>query len=89
MVQDIPGKVSFTFDAWTSDPGDLFLSVTGHYIHSPPENPNDWKLKTEQLAFSPIEGRHSGANMANLLVRTVDRYSLRKKVSPSPCSTCT
>jgi len=28
-----------------------------------------------------MHGRHSGANMANLLVRTVDRYDLRGKVS--------
>ncbi|KAG2740806.1 hypothetical protein CY34DRAFT_27435, partial [Suillus luteus UH-Slu-Lm8-n1] len=28
ILKDIPGKVSFTFDAWTSDPGDPFLSVT-------------------------------------------------------------
>ncbi|KAG1893708.1 uncharacterized protein F5891DRAFT_962532, partial [Suillus fuscotomentosus] len=72
-----------------SDPGDPFLSVTGHYIHSPPEHPNDWKLKTEQLAFSPIKGQHSGANMANLLVRTIDRYGLRKKVSLFACLLCT
>ncbi|KAG0696310.1 hypothetical protein DFH29DRAFT_813150, partial [Suillus ampliporus] len=64
-----------------SDPGDPFLSVTGHYVHAPPDRPDDWKLQTEQLAFVPIEGRHSGANMANLLVRTVDRYGLREKVS--------
>ncbi|KAG1893156.1 uncharacterized protein F5891DRAFT_1196785 [Suillus fuscotomentosus] len=44
ILKDIPGKVSFTFDAWTSDPGDPFLSVTGHYIHAPPERPNAWKL---------------------------------------------
>lgn len=85
MVQDIPGKVSFTFDAWTSDPGDPFLSVTGHYIHAPPERPNAWKLRTKQLAFAPMEGRHSGANMANLLTRTVDCYGLHKKVGWFSC----
>jgi hypothetical protein len=77
----IPGKVSFTFDAWTSGPGDPFLSVTGHYINAPADKPQDWELKCEQLAFTPIEGNHSGANMANILVRTVDRYGIRNKVS--------
>ncbi|OJA11406.1 hypothetical protein AZE42_13443 [Rhizopogon vesiculosus] len=76
ILKDIPGKVSFTFDAWTSDPGNPFLSVTGHYIHAPPEQPNNWKLKAEQLAFTPMEGRHSGANMASLLMRTIDHYHL-------------
>ncbi|KAM6491680.1 hypothetical protein JOM56_012833, partial [Amanita muscaria] len=28
----LPCKVSFTFDAWTSQPGDPYLSITGHYI---------------------------------------------------------
>ncbi|KAF8878632.1 hypothetical protein BD779DRAFT_1403148, partial [Infundibulicybe gibba] len=32
----VPGKVSFTFDSWTSDPGDPFLSVTAHYIITAP-----------------------------------------------------
>lgn len=80
-LQDIPGKVSFTFDTWTSDPGDPFLSVTSHYIHTQPDKPNDWKLRTEKLVFLLIEGHHTGANMVNLLVCTVDRYSLRPKAS--------
>ncbi|KAG2102166.1 hypothetical protein BD769DRAFT_1393713 [Suillus cothurnatus] len=45
ILKDIPGKVSFMFDAWTS--GDPFLSVTSHYIHVPPERPNAWKLQTD------------------------------------------
>lgn len=69
-----------TFDAWTSEPGDPFLSVTGHYIDAPPDKPHEWVLKTDQLAFSPIEGNHSGSNMANILMRTVDRYGIRDKV---------
>jgi len=81
IYQDIPSKVSFTFDAWTSDPGDPFLSVTGHYIFVRPDRPNDWELRTEQLAFTPLCGRHSGANMASLLVLTVDHYDLHGKVS--------
>ncbi|KAG1811121.1 uncharacterized protein BJ212DRAFT_1278098, partial [Suillus subaureus] len=52
-----------------------------HYIHTQPDKPNDCKLQTEQLAFSPIEGCHTGANMANLLVCTVDWYSLHPKAS--------
>ncbi|KAF8228257.1 hypothetical protein L208DRAFT_1037636, partial [Tricholoma matsutake] len=30
--ENIKGKVSFTFDTWTSDAQDPYLSVTGHYI---------------------------------------------------------
>lgn len=79
-LADIEGKVSFTFDTWTSNAQDPYLSVTGHYITAPKDHPHDWKLKSEQLAFTHFEGNHSGVNMANVLVRTVDRYDLRDKV---------
>ncbi|KAF8240505.1 hypothetical protein L208DRAFT_1146438, partial [Tricholoma matsutake] len=31
-LADIEGKVSFTFDTWTFNSQDPYLSVTGHYI---------------------------------------------------------
>jgi hypothetical protein len=74
------GKVSFTFDTWTSGAHDPYLSVTGHYITAPNNQPQDWELKSEQLAFTHFEGNHSGANMANVLFRTVEKYGLRDKV---------
>lgn len=80
-MQNVRGKISFTIDSWTSDPGDPYLSITGHYIDVSPENPLVWKLSEEQLAFEPIEGDHSGANMAKIVVQTIDRYGLREKVS--------
>ena len=76
----MPGQISYTFDTWTSETGDPYLSITGHYISAPDDWPQDWELKSEQLAFAPFEGNHSGANMANVLVRTVDRYGIREKV---------
>ena len=84
MFQSLPGKVSFTFDTWTSEAGDPYLSVTGHYISAEKETPHEWELKSEQLAFTHIEGNHSGANLGGILVRTIDRYSIRNKVSHIP-----
>jgi hypothetical protein len=72
--------VSFTFDAWTSQVGDPYLSITGHFIHDVGAG---WKLHSEQLAFTPLPGRHSGANIGNTIMRTVDRYGLREKVCQS------
>ena len=34
-LANIKGKVSFTFNTWTSDVQDPYLSVTGHYITAP------------------------------------------------------
>jgi hypothetical protein len=74
------GKVSFTFNTWTSAAQDPYLSITGHYIIAPEDRPQEWELKSEQLAFTHFEGNHSGANMATVLFRTVDNYALRDKV---------
>jgi hypothetical protein len=81
VLAKIEGKVSFTFDTWTSDAQDPYLSVTGHYITAPEGRPREWKLTSEQLAFSHFEGNHSGANMATVLMKTIDRYDLQKKVN--------
>jgi hypothetical protein len=69
--------VSFTFDAWTSQVGDPYLSITAHFVHGVGAN---WKLRSEQLAFTPLPGRHSGANIGNAIMQTIDRYGLWEKV---------
>ncbi|KAJ6631849.1 hypothetical protein B0H10DRAFT_1937605 [Mycena sp. CBHHK59/15] len=65
--------------------GDPFLGVTGHYIDAPADSPEDWSLKSEQLAYTPIEGNYSGDNLSRILVRTVDGYDLRDKVDIVLC----
>ena len=79
-LKRIPSKISFTFDAWTSAPGDPYLSLTAHFIDAPSDRPTAWELKSDQLIFQEIEGRHTGKNMSNILSCALDRYSLRGKV---------
>lgn len=79
-LSKIEGKVLFTFDTWTSEAQDPYLLVTGHYIVVLDASLNKWELRTVQLAFTHFEGHHSGANMANVLLRTINRYNLREKV---------
>ena len=78
--KNIQGTVSFTFDTWTSKTGDPFLSITGHYIAASPDRHDVWKLKTQQLAFASFEGHHSGTNMSNVSICTLDHYSICEKV---------
>ena|ERR1700722_12188723 len=78
--QDIPGQISCTFDAWTSSAYDPYLAVTAHYISSPPAQPNSWELRSRVLGFMEIEGNHSGANTAAVILRVIDRYGIRHKV---------
>jgi hypothetical protein len=47
---------------------DPFLGVTGHYIDTPADSPEDWNIKSEQLAYTLIEGNHSGDNLSKILV---------------------
>lgn len=54
--------------------------MTGHYIAAPKNNPQAWALKSEQLAFSPFEGHHTGSNIAQVLIRVIDKYNIRTKV---------
>jgi hypothetical protein len=79
-MEKISSKISFTFNAWTSEPGDPYLSLTAHYIDTPANFPDTWELRSEQLIFQEIQGRHTGKNMADLLGHALDRYKLRSKV---------
>ena len=74
MLKDIDSKVSLTFNTWTLLVGDPFIGVTAHYINS------QWELKSEQLAFTPLEGDHSGANIRSILIETIDTYGLWSKM---------
>jgi hypothetical protein len=65
--------VSLTIDTWTNKNGDNFLSVTGHWI-------SDSRLRSAQLALTRVDGRHTGKNLARLLVQVIDCYGLQKKV---------
>ena len=74
------GEISFTFDTWTSEGSDNFISVTAHYIDSPTDQPDQWTLKEDQLAFTLLEGHHTGENIASVLASIIERYDIREKV---------
>jgi hypothetical protein len=68
------------FDTWTLGTSDPYISITAHYIYSPSEQLHEWSLKAEQLAFAPFKGNHSGVNMSNIVVETVEHYRIQDKV---------
>ena len=70
-----------TFDTWMSLVRDPFIGVTAHYISAPNDNPQKWELKSEQLAFTPLVGDHSGANIGSILIETLDTYGIHEKVT--------
>lgn len=50
--------------------------MTAHYIVSPDDKPADWFLQNDQLAFKHLPGSHTGANIAQALVKILDRYEI-------------
>ena len=73
-LQQSPGKVSLTFDGWTSAVMTAYIAVTAHYITE------DWELAAELLAFEEQPGSHSGENLAECLYTIVDRNDIGNKV---------
>jgi hypothetical protein len=79
-LQHIPGQISITLDAWTSNAYDPYLAVTAHYIESPLDQLTKWSLKTDLLGFTEIKGNHGGANQAAIVLHIVDCYNIHDKV---------
>jgi hypothetical protein len=58
-------KISIALDAWTSNNHLSFLAVKGYYIN------NSWQLCEKLLDFIPMRGKHSGASMAEEVIRVL------------------
>jgi hypothetical protein len=56
-LQETPGKISFTLDAWTSRNQLPFLGITAHWIDS------NWNLCSTLIDFRLLLGPHSGENL--------------------------
>ncbi|RDB19757.1 hypothetical protein Hypma_013237 [Hypsizygus marmoreus] len=76
-LQDAPGRISLTFDGWTSAIMQAYLAVTAHYIT------DDWVLRAELLTFDELAGSHSGENTAEVLYDILDKTKIKEKVSLS------
>jgi hypothetical protein len=76
----VPGKISITFDAYTSRASDPYLAITTHFIDAPPDNPSSWRLSSDVVAFENVPGAHTGVNLASVIASVVDRFDFRSKV---------
>ena len=52
-----------------------------HYIALPEGQANNWELRSKVLGYTDIEGNHSGANTAAVILQVVDQYGIRQKAS--------
>jgi hypothetical protein len=61
-------------DGWSSlSSCNPYLGVTVHWVHSAPESPTEWSLRTLLLAFWEVQGNHSGDNLAKIVLGIFDR----------------
>ena len=63
--------VSFTTDMWTSCARMGYITVTAHYISS------DWKLHNKVIATRAVPEKHTGVNIANVLINIKDEFQIQ------------
>ena len=71
----MPGKISFTLDAWTSSNCIPFLGITAHWIS------DKWELKNTIVDFVKLEGPHSGKNIKEVFLNSLNNLGITTKVN--------
>ena len=67
-------KFSFTIDGWSGINGKSYYSVTVHFIDE------DWILQSIVLDFIPSKGKHTGAHIAKIFLKSLKSFSLKTKI---------
>jgi len=81
LVTGINSLVSIVYDGWSSKRRRSFVSYSIQYIHSPPEDPYHWTLKSHLLDFHRTVGRHTGLMVGNDIIGVIRKFGLKDKVS--------
>ncbi len=81
MIYDnlLPGlgdetKVSIAIDCWASPNTLSFLGITAYYISE------DWEYKEVLIGFEPVEGAHTGENLAYIVEDVLSRLKLTRRL---------
>jgi hypothetical protein len=75
ILQTTSGLISFTTDIWTSPSTKAFISLTAHFIDT------KWNLRNLIVDFKQICGSHTGINIKNAFVLSLESLSLQNKVT--------
>jgi len=68
------GPVHIAFDGWTSDNGRSLQGIVGFVF-----NPFELKIMPVLLGIKEVEGKHTGANIASCISKTLDQYQIKDK----------
>jgi hypothetical protein len=74
LLQEAPGKISFTVDVWTSANMEPFLGVTAHWIDK------EWRLQDTLLDLVPLEGSHTGESLCAAFVGVCSDFGILTKL---------
>lgn len=67
-------KISLTLDSWSSIANESYCAITCHFIDQ------DWKLNSFVLDFVPLQGQHSGEELANIVFKIFKFYEIENKI---------
>lgn len=67
-------KISIALDCWTSPFQQAFMAITGYFID------DSWSFREVLLAFEPLHGSHTGANLGRILLQVLEKYNLTQRV---------
>lgn len=70
LISEVPGRFSFTVDAWTSKNIHPFMAIRAHWITK------EWELKSALLDLSYIDGPHSGSNLSDIFMKCMKQFNI-------------
>jgi len=71
----VSGKLSLTVDAWTSKNQIPFLGISVHWIS------DTWELKCTTLDFCILSGPHTGVNLSERFLESLQEFGIMTKVN--------
>lgn len=76
LSQRAVGKVSITGDVWSDRGLQGYLGLTAHYLINRGPESQELELRASLIAFHPLEGAHTGKNLAETTLRLLDRAGI-------------
>jgi hypothetical protein len=79
IMKRVDSKIAITCDAWTSTNYYSFFAIGAHWIDS------NWEAQNVLLDFRPLDGPHTGENLAAELAQVFEDFGITKKVVAIVC----
>jgi hypothetical protein len=67
-------KLSVALDCWTSPFAQAFMAITAYFIDE------DWEYREVLLGFEPLQGKHSGQNLSDVLFDKLRQHEIDQRV---------